>query len=49
MNVVLYNGKSLLRKTGETPECKSVWGQDAIFDMNSYRSVLPSPYERGCR
>lgn len=23
----------LLRKTGETPACKSVWGEDAIFDM----------------
>jgi sulfatase modifying factor 1 len=23
----------LLRKTGDTPGCRSVWGQDAIFDM----------------
>lgn len=23
----------LLRKTGDTPRCRSVWGQDAIYDM----------------
>lgn len=34
MDLVPYNGKPLLRKTGETPECKSVWGEDAIYDMN---------------
>ncbi|MBK7585676.1 MAG: SUMF1/EgtB/PvdO family nonheme iron enzyme [Myxococcales bacterium] len=30
---VRSNGKPLLRKTGETPECKSEWGSDAIYDM----------------
>jgi len=30
---VKSNGKPLLRKTGETPDCKSEWGSDAIYDM----------------
>jgi sulfatase modifying factor 1 len=30
---VKANGKPLLRKTGETPDCKSEWGNDAVFDM----------------
>jgi formylglycine-generating enzyme len=33
MNLVTSRGRPLLRKTGETPACKSVWGQDAIYDM----------------
>lgn len=32
-NLVEYEGKPLLRKTGATPRCASVWGDDAIFDM----------------
>jgi formylglycine-generating enzyme len=28
------NGDPLLRKTGQTPACKSVWGADAAWDMN---------------
>ena len=30
---VKSKGKPLLMKTGETPDCKSEWGSDAIFDM----------------
>jgi len=30
---VKANGKPLLRKTGETPDCRSAWGSDAVFDM----------------
>jgi formylglycine-generating enzyme required for sulfatase activity len=30
---VRVGGRALLRKTGETPDCKSEWGSDAIFDM----------------
>lgn len=33
MNKVTVKGKPLLRLTGATPECKSVWGDDAIYDM----------------
>ena len=33
MNKVAPKGKPLLRKTGATPACKSVWGDDAIYDM----------------
>ena len=28
------NGDPLLRRTGATPACKSVWGDDAAWDMN---------------
>jgi sulfatase modifying factor 1 len=27
-------GGPLLRRTGETPECQSRWGDAALFDMN---------------
>jgi formylglycine-generating enzyme len=33
LNRVTVNGKPLLRRTGETPDCKSEWGSDAIYDM----------------
>lgn len=33
MNKVTVKGKPLLRKTGATPECKSEWEGDAIYDM----------------
>jgi formylglycine-generating enzyme len=33
MNLVQSQGRSLLRKTGESSECKSVCGDDAIYDM----------------
>jgi hypothetical protein len=33
MNKVTVKGKPLLRVTGGSPECKSVWGDDAIYDM----------------
>ena len=33
LNQVTVNGKPLLRKTGETPACASVWEDDAIHDM----------------
>lgn len=33
MNKVTVKGKPLLRATGATPDCKSVWGDDAIYDM----------------
>lgn len=33
LNKVTYKGKPLLRKTGDTPTCKSEWGDDAIYDM----------------
>src|SRR5207248_8182379 len=32
LNRVKINGKPLLRKTGETPDCASKWGDDAIYD-----------------
>jgi formylglycine-generating enzyme required for sulfatase activity len=30
---VTVGGKPLLRQTGTTPDCKSQWGSDAIYDM----------------
>jgi hypothetical protein len=30
---VLSHGRPLLRLTGETPACRSRWGDDAVFDM----------------
>ena len=33
LNRVELKGKPLLRRTGSTPSCKSVWGKDAIYDM----------------
>ena len=33
MNLVTSQGKPLLRKTGDSPQCASVWGSDAIYDM----------------
>lgn len=33
LNQVKVNGKPLLRKTGETKTCASVWEDDAIYDM----------------
>ena len=33
LNRVAVNGRPLLRKTGETEVCGSVWGDDAIWDM----------------
>jgi sulfatase modifying factor 1 len=33
LNLVTFKGKPLLRKTGDTPECASRWGDDAIYDM----------------
>lgn len=33
MNKISLKGKPLLRETGGTPECKSAWGDDAIYDM----------------
>jgi len=33
LNLVTENGAPLLRKTGATPECKSDWGDDAVYDM----------------
>ena len=33
LNKVTVNGKPLLRNTGDTPECASRWGDDAIYDM----------------
>ncbi len=33
LNRVKVRGKPLLRPTGATPECKSEWGGDAIYDM----------------
>lgn len=32
-NLVAVDGRSLLRRTGETPACQSRWGEDAVFDM----------------
>lgn len=34
LNLVTEKGDPLLRRTGATPECKSVWGDDAAWDMN---------------
>ncbi|MCA9594762.1 MAG: SUMF1/EgtB/PvdO family nonheme iron enzyme [Myxococcales bacterium] len=33
LNKVRSHGRPLLRATGATPECKSIWGNDAIYDM----------------
>jgi len=33
LNLVTFKGKPLLRKTGETPECKSQWEDDGVYDM----------------
>lgn len=33
LNLVESKGTPLLRKTGESPECVSHWGEDAIHDM----------------
>lgn len=33
LNLVKINGKPLLRRTGETTTCASVWEDDAIYDM----------------
>jgi len=33
MNLVASGGKPLLRNTGDSPECKSTWGDDAVHDM----------------
>lgn len=33
MNQVTFKGEPLLRKTGETPTCRSNWDDDGIYDM----------------
>ena len=33
LTLVSVGGRPLLRQTGATPECKSEWGADAIYDM----------------
>jgi hypothetical protein len=33
LNLTEGPGGALLRKTGATPECRSDWGQDAVYDM----------------
>jgi sulfatase modifying factor 1 len=33
LNTVVAQGQPLLRPTGGTPECKSQWGDDAVYDM----------------
>ena len=33
LNQVRFKGKPLLRPTGATASCRSVWGDDAIYDM----------------
>jgi len=33
LNAVKHKGKPLLRKTGATPSCRSVWEDDAVYDM----------------
>ena len=33
LNLVRVHGDDLLRKTGETPRCRSQWGNDYIYDM----------------
>jgi sulfatase modifying factor 1 len=33
LNLVKINGKPLLRRTGDTTTCASVWEDDAIYDM----------------
>ncbi len=34
LNEIEVDGDPLLRPTGNTPACVSVWGDDAIYDMN---------------
>lgn len=33
LNQVVYENAAMLRETGGSPLCKSVWGNDAIYDM----------------
>jgi hypothetical protein len=33
LNQVTVDGVSLLRQTGETPKCRSAWGDDGVYDM----------------
>jgi formylglycine-generating enzyme required for sulfatase activity len=33
LNLVQGSGGPLLRRTGATPECRSQWGTDAVYDM----------------
>lgn len=33
LNQITVDDRPLLRETGKTPRCASVWGDDAIFDM----------------
>ena len=33
LNQVTVDGAPLLRPTGETPKCKSTWGDDGVYDM----------------
>jgi formylglycine-generating enzyme len=33
LNQVTVDGAPLLRPTGETPKCRSTWGNDAVYDM----------------
>ncbi|MEB2312566.1 MAG: SUMF1/EgtB/PvdO family nonheme iron enzyme [Sorangiineae bacterium] len=33
LNLVAVGGRRLLRATGATPDCRSQWGEDAIYDM----------------
>jgi len=33
LNLVKLDGADLLRETGGTPLCKSVWGSDGVYDM----------------
>ncbi len=32
-NLVTFEGRPLLRRTGATPRCASRWGDDAVYDM----------------
>ena len=33
LNQVQVGGRRLLRRTGATSQCRSVWGEDAVYDM----------------
>jgi formylglycine-generating enzyme len=33
LNSVEAGGKPLLKRTGKTPDCRSEWGSDSVFDM----------------
>ena len=33
LNLTQDRGRPLLRRTGESPECRSEWGSDAVYDM----------------